>query len=710
MDFQNFREYVEEQVEELKQDPVFGEGPFPNNLMPRKTNKNLYQGPVHSYLHKHIEMKVDYLGYLTETELNSAGLQAAINRAVLLFNEALANKQICKYKATYSDTDQIYLENKNLKLVMEEIFLTLKGSHVRDHISLAIILTTDLLYYKDILESATIWEQIENEIDFNMHILSFRERAKAMYSISVRYPKKCSFALRNRLHQSLLNTDMNGVSLEDLLMFHHATRLEQNNDHSHRKFIMSLAKRSVELTALPVDSTLPVDTLYSFFNNKMDNNRRKKLIHKEEENEEELNVFEQLYPFVSERLNQLSISALMRLVASVQITKVNAYNEFAVSISLIILKRLNTIDPDVLIYFLIHFTKMNYNCGVGDKFFWQTISKYVENNFDKFENLKDDYLFYELFRCLAYHNQLPKEFFKNKFQAKLESDLFNLSLNWDSLYPVMIGVLSMDRTFKSDALVQSFLNLICRAICLQTTPLKYKHDYYIKLFRMLIQARFPDWDLSALNYLTYFADKEFSVWKLKKSSLTPELQNLLNISQTNLELLMVPLMEFENTFFIDLANKDYRFGVMIKSSSKVLSSSKDILDFDSTEGDMVLDRHIQLEILKHHGWHIYELDYQEFESKGNNRAQWLMDVLQREYTISCEKRPDPFKETREDVSDIIKTISTLDYSTEVFDDDKIVNQTYHDYVDYSEKFSDDEENLKFMIEDKERKKQGKKNK
>ena len=51
------------------------------------------------------------------------------------------------------------------------------------------------------------------------------------------------------------------------------------------------------------------------------------------------------------------------------------------------------------------------------------------------------------------------------------------------------------------------------------------------------------------------------------------------------------------------------------------------------------------------GWHIYELDFAEFLEQKENRADWLLEEMKREFGLAIEKRPDPYVDIRKEIED-----------------------------------------------------------
>ena len=670
IDYRDLMDPVSEEEVNVEIDPLFGLGPFPDKVLYKKTNKRLYQLSPHKYSKKHIQMKLDYLPFLSKPNITNSFLRSAVNRLITLFESQMNSKGILKYQINYDQAEALYLNSPELNLIIQEIYTLLKGCQVSDAVETAHILSSETFYFKDIITSAPIWDQIEQEIEFNLHIMTFRERCKVLYALTFKFPKKCSFSLRQKIVTSLLNSDFNGLNIYDLMLFSTATRHERNNDKCHRAFYMNILKRGRELDALPINSSLPVDAMYTFLNNKLPNLTRKKLQYVDEENEEEISVIEFFYSYIIPRIGKLSIPGLMRLISSVQISKLNSYHELSLKVSKLIVKKLDKMEPDILISFLSSLSKVNRNTGMGDRFFWDSVNEHVEINFKDFRNIGDLFLFMELFRILAFNGRISMESFEGLYLPIIDSYLETPEkCNWETTHCLVVGILALDQYYRMNKLVLTTIKKMTWCMCLQGKSSTIRQQYYLRLFRLLVESRVPEWDLSALDVSGFYAENEFSPWKIKNSSLTNELRELMSISQAKMEMCLTPLFVYENSFLVDLVNKDFKFAIILKTADHILFSSRQAWEVGTTKGQVIPDKLIHSEILQNNGWHVVDLSYEEFQSKGDDRAEWFLELIQKEFEYACEKRPDPYMDLRNEVEELVDTITSIEFKTLILDDD-----------------------------------------
>ena len=673
-------------------------GPFPEPKLSGKTGKSLYSVIPHAFRRKHIEMKMDFLPELITRSISNPDLSSLIEKVEILFNKKIKNINKKHYELNYRDAEEIYKNNEDLQNLMKEMKEVLQGSTVRDCIEVSAILSNDLFYFIDLLPEANLWDVIEDQLNFNLHILTFEEKAKAYYGLTHKFPKKCSFQLRQRLVESLLKTNFEGISIKSMLMFSFATRNESARDFCHYKFYENLLNFSWKINEAPLDSSLPLDALYSFFNNRISPGKRKKLRFIDEEIEEEMNVLEHFSGAIRDRIPALSINGLFRLLSALSIARIKGYTDLAMKALRTVKKKINQIDPDVLVAILKLTSKFNYESGIGDKAFWEAIQVHVETNITQILETLDFQLKFELFRVLAVQNRLSQKLFSSVFEPLVEKYMSESQRDWECLYSISQIYTSAHLQNPKD-FSPKFQNFI-RSLLFSQKYWSYKQNYFFKMFRLLIELKKPEWDLSAMDYFGYHAEKEFDIWKLKKSSMTPELKQIVSISQTNLEMRLLPLVEFKQSFLVDLANTDFKFAIFIKSNSNTLSSQRKLFDLNSNSADFVFFKRLQKEILKADNWHIYELDFEEFLSQKDNRVEWLQEELQREFGKAVEKRPDPYSEFREEILEYLYDKRFEEYATPLNAYEKLTYRKYKDYikhynehpeeyqVDYSEDYED----------------------
>lgn len=614
----------------------------PDPRIGSRTNRKMYEKKSHAFKNKHILMKLDYQTFLIESKISNHTLNLHFKNVLSLFHSELEAKGIDFNNMTYGVAESIYHGSEEIKNEFQKLFVSLKGSNVRDAIELAAGLHSQLWYFQDLYSTAPVWNEIELQIDFSMHILTFRQKVKAFHAFNSRSPKKGSLLFRKKLEDNLLKTDFKIIPIREVLEFSTATRRCKNNDFAHRKFFLNLKKRGSELENLTIENQLGLEIAYTFFNNRLLPFERKKLVHEEEEVEEEIIIMEMVYRSISDRIGLMSDSDLLRLVSILNMVKVDYYSELGIRVTRVIQSRVNSIEPDVLIVLLQGLTKANRKRSVGDKKFWDSVSSFILKNFAKFDKICDKFLFCELFEILAYHDRLPSKDYHKLFRKKIISWVESDVLNYDELVSLGNGIMCMDLNYPNTKTILEDFQSIVTAVSYQKTNSGLKHHQTLKYMRMLGEALNPTWSLDIWDILWYHAEKEFSPWKLKKRLKTHELTEVISFLQDKLEVPMLPVYCHENSFLIDIANQRMKLGIYLKTPDHIVSSSKLAEDFDTTEGRILPERQLQINILRAQGWQIYELDYLEFLAQGDNRAEWLLAIVQAEYEkcLNNGKNPD----------------------------------------------------------------------
>jgi hypothetical protein len=670
--------------EELIDDPLFGTGPLPQPLMYQKTSRGLYAPSFHSFSRKHIEMKLDYLPLFLSEQISNPELVKGLKEVRQKFSDNVREMGKEHHQLIYSDVEAIYRNDAELAQMMGSLAEVLKGSSVRDCIEFSCVLSNDLLYFMDILPEAPLWDTIEEQLDFNLHILSFEEKAKAMFGLTHKFPKKGSFDLRDRLEKSLLNTNLDTLSPEKAMMFSTATRHQSGRDFCHYKYFDYVMQNAHIINQAPMDSTLPLDILYTFFNNRKHSRKRRYLRFENEPIEEELNLLELFSGSVLERIPSLPVSGLFRVLAILSVAKISGYGNLKMSILLTIKRRLNEFDPDVLVEMLKIISQFNHGVGIGDIGFWDSIQAHIEKNITHIlQNLNTE-LQFTLLRILGGQNRLTREFFDSHFKERALELLSNEETQWEALFSLTQAYTRLYLQDQENPPIP--LKHFVKSLLFGDKYWKLKHHYFFQIFFKLIQYKNPSWNLESSEYFSYHSNKEFNIWKLKESSMTPEIKEIITIVQSKLEMQILPLVDFENSFLIDMANFDYRFAIFVRSNSNTLPSQRSLTDIDSNSSDRSLIRDIQFEILKTAGWHIYELDYSEFLSHKNTRADWLLQELESEFAKAMENTPDPGFALRADVDNYIDGKGGEELEFPATNLEKLYKDKYYEMMDNFEKY------------------------
>ena len=621
-----------------KEDPLFGNDDLPDTMMFRRSSRGLFSAPRSFFTRKHIEMKLDYLPSLFAREFSNPELAGQVFLAEQKFNELVAARGKKHHELIYGDSEHIYSNNPEMQAIMRDMALVLKGSDVRDCIELSVVLSNELLYFTELVPGAGLWDIIEDQLDFNLHILSFEQRAKAMFGLTHKFPKKCSFGFRERLVTSLLKTNFSTLSPTTALMFATATRNMTGRDYCHYKFFDYLMGNMAAINQSPIESSLPVDALYTFFNCRINPGKRKRIRFEYEEEEEEVNVLEKLSPAILDRIPNLGVSALFRLLSALSIARVKGYTNLEFGVSRALLRKLADIDLDVLVSMLVMISDANRGLGFGDKDFWDSVQAHVQKHIQGVKELPDKKVLFDLMRVLAQHNRLELGFYQTHFAEAVESTMQLRDTDWDVMYNISVSFtrLALNHPDSPEVDLRAFTKQLMYA----QRYWKFKHHNFFQTFRLFVETKHPSWNLSAMDYFGFHSDKQFQVWDLKKAGMSPELKEVLSITQTDFDMQLIPQVAFRNCFLLDLANENYRFAVFLRTDANTLSSQKSIFEKKSASADISILREMQKKILRNSKWHVFELDFEEYLSKGTARAEWLKEMMQVEFAKAIESHPD----------------------------------------------------------------------
>lgn len=627
-------------------------------------------------------MKLDYLPGLTNTEINDAQLKLHVEKLTSNFQKKLDEISLNKLQLNYKQVEDIYDGDEQLRSDMKELENILKDCQADDLITVSLVLSFDLLYHSDFLEDVNLWKLIDSQIDFNYHIFSFRQKCRTMYALSGKFPKKCTFALRTRILQNLIKQDFNGLSLEELMMFRTATRNENNNDYSFRKFYTSILKRKKQLAQLPPESELSIDLLYTFYNCILKRSKREELIHKREEDEEEIAIWDFFSELIYGKIPSLSISGLMRLTSCLEMRKIELGNE----IGQLITRRFNKIkedlDIDLVLNFVNSFSSLRKGAGVGDEQFWKEINKFIEKKMKVISEIDSKFLIFRLLTNLTSQGQISESSFYKNYIKLIDQYLLDYkNASWDCLHQLSIALPCFQAQFPQNKEIERLLKDLSRCMCLQNIPSTYIQHYHLKMFRIMMEAKYPEWNLDNMDITGYHAEKEFSPLKLKETSMTLELRELISIIQAKLELDLTPLLCYENSFLIDLANEEAKYAVILKTKDNVRSSSKPLSEFESCTGSLKADKVIQQRVLEANDWKVLVLDYDEFKSHKNKRAEWLLDVLQKGYEEAVENAPNPGQTAVEELLEEILFVSKTDFQHVRDESDQKKQDEYYAFLD-----------------------------
>ena len=538
-----------------------------------------------------------------------------------------------------------------------------------------------MLYHSDFVNGANLWEIIRKELEFNFHILSFRQKCRALYSLIGKFPKKCSFTLRKKIIKNLIKQDFNGLSIEELMMFRTATRNEKKDDDCYRLYNINILKRKKQISQTDPDLGTPIDVLYTFYNCRLASRDRKLLTHKKEEEEEELEYWNVLSPMIYGRIPLLSVSGLMRMLSCLEMRKLELGNEFYYLIVKRFMEIKNEMAIDEYLHFVDAFSRLRHNSGIGDENIWNAIGKDIEAKMKEITEIDSDFILFRLFKNLNFQNQISESAFYKYYVKRISSFLTSSkNLNWNCLHELAAAIPLFENSFPKNKEIKKIIKEFTRCLCLQNHPSSYRQHYFLKMYRQLIETKYPEWDLSNMDISGYHAEIEYSPWKIKDMLLSLELKELISIIQVQ-DIDLTPLVCFENSFMIDLANEEFKYAVLLKTKENVTSSSKGFLEIDSSKGELRADKKIQKLILESKDWHVIEIDYDEFKLKKDQRATWLVEILKKGFEDAVQKAPNPAQLFIEEFLD-----QTLDASKEAFsiarnEKEQMRKEEYYKYLE-----------------------------
>ena len=611
-----------------------------------KSKVKLSSEVPHPFSQKHTFMRLDNQPYLITCNIQNPTLASSLEKVQLLFNKALTERGIRTFDLSYELVRNIYTTSSELKHEFSTLYKAMKYSNVQDCIELAQVLDTKLWYFEDLYKTAPLWAEFEFQVQLNLKILTFKEKVKAFHRLGTFGSNNVSSEFKHRFEHNLLQSDFTKLTLDEVLMFKAASKGSSKSELASKQFIFDLIHKQPDIVG--IQSQVGLDIAYTYFSNNLLSEQRKNGVTKEQQKEEERQVMEILHQPISRAVKLMTDSDLLRLAKLLGIIKANSYPELDTRITRDILLRIEDIEPDVLLSILFRLTNNNNRRGIGDKKFWNKVSHYILNNFDKFDGLHDQLFFCELFELLAYHERLSFQDYQRLFRTQILKWLQSKSLSVSHIAPLFNGVMCLDLAFQNTQIIQDDLNSIVTSIFSQDKLLSTRNYQTLKIMHMYAQANHPSLNLKVLDRFLDQAVQSSSLDKFrnKQNQKSGELNKVMNFVKGKLDPEMVPVYNDQGAFLIDLANTNLKFAIYLRTPKHILSSSIFGIDFRTIYGRILPERQLQMDILRTQGWHVYELNYLNFIHKGDDRVDWLQEILKNELKKAEQNREVVNKETR----------------------------------------------------------------
>ena len=618
----------------------------PNQRTDWKSNIRIVFTLAHSFSQKHEFMKMDYQPYLITCNIQNPTLARSLEKAQSLFNKELKKHNIKNQVLNPKLVRQIYENYNELKHECNTMYKAMKDSNVQDCIELTQALHTTIWYFNDLHETAPLWAEIESKVQLNMDILTFKEKVKALYGFNTNQNKKGSPKFLDRLKHNLLQTDFTKLPLNEVFMFKTATKNCYKSELKSRQFIFDLIDEQPDI--VETDSKIGLDIAYTYSSGNMTLEQYTNEVSKRQQLEEDQQLMDFLSQPISEQVNLMTDSDLLRLFKIISYTNLDRYPELGLRMTRDILLRIEDIEPDVLIVLLSSLTNVENKRGFGDIQFWDQVSAYIVDNFDKFEALQDRLLFCEMFEFLAHHQILSSEDYHRLFRKPILEWLQSRVLSFSHIASLFNGVMCMDLAFPNTETIQGDLKSIVTYSSSKNNVLTIRHYKTLKIMHMHAKTNHPFWNLKVLGRLLDQFDQssEFYRYANKLNWKFTELYKVTSFIEDEFYPPMVPVFNEQGAFVIDLANEAVKFAIYLKVPRHILSSSIFEINLRTIDGRVVPERQMQMDILRAQGWHIYELDYLDLINRGDERLPWLLETLKEELQEAKYNREVVNEETR----------------------------------------------------------------
>lgn len=498
-----------------------------------------------------------------------------------------------------------------------------------------LFLSLNLHYTRDFSPECVIFEEIEKAISLSLHIFTPIELAKTFYGLTAVFPKRGSIQFRSILRQTVFKLNFDMLSVNEVLLIYTCFRNETNTHVVHEKcYKFLISKFDIIKNVLDKKPTLALEIVYTFANSKPLKRYRKvfKIINEEErEDFNEQDQIEHLYmPFVLKNLHLYKEVDFLRLLSAFKILTLKNYDEAYYQLQTYILDNLEKIDYQVFAYLIYYSCKTNVH-GFGTRSFWKDLSVKVISKRSKNE-AKSPCHFIKILYSLVYNKSITIEDFLKHFGDEFLQILKNpVNLQLQELSIACTITIFLDMKTKNKEHIKPFFKEIIRAITFKNEWIPSFYYLPIKYFIWYLAKKYPKWNMSHLENLSYHAEKTFSTSRMRKSVMNEDILEFSNIIQKQLDMNMMSLVDFENIFLIDFAVQDFRFGIFLRKTT-------DCLYYEPGEERIASPLfELKKELLALDDWTVCTIDVSEFKSLGDGKIEWLKKQIEESYAQSRKK-------------------------------------------------------------------------
>ena len=495
--------------------------------------------------------------------------------------------------------------------------------------NLILYLSRCVHYNRDYSADCLVFKEIENAMSPAVGLLTPIELAKTYYGLTGLFPKKGSLPFRMSLRDAVISKNPEFLSLSEVLHIYTAFRNDNNTHKVHEKCLAFLMQKFPAIENLSLKkNTLALEILYTFANSKPMKRYRKKfkLINgNEREDIFEQDRFEHLFmPLVLKNVNKYGHEDLIRLLSAFKILNYKNYDEVFFRVQNCVSESFEQMSYDSLA-FLVHYAVKTNVHGFGTRNFWDQLTNKITTLRVKNES-KCPSSFIKIVHALVFNRTITPELFTKHFTGELLKILKQpASLSLNDLSLIAMTIVYTDLTAKNKEPIKLLFKELIRAV---TNKNEWIPLFYYQSFKYLltyVSKKYPEWNLSHLENLSYHAEKAFSASRLQKHLMTQEYFDYSNIIQKQMDMNMMSFVDFENLFLIDYAQQDFRFAIFIRKTS-------DCLYYEPGETRIATPTfELKKELLALHDWTVCTVDDNEFHSLGENRVEWFKGQIQESY-------------------------------------------------------------------------------
>lgn len=615
-------------------DPVFGlEAPSPIPISSGLIAEVFRQDTDESQF-KLSGLKQDYLPFCVGAQtLNDSALQAVLDGMIA------AHAEFCKSKGKHfdhiSEEDLAeFFESRREDLVKLEMLTRETGF-------LNLIPLTIALRYNARLMSGSIFKVIEERLSAHLHLFSLRELALIKFGTEGSTPKSTSRDFRTTLRKkiiSMLDLYKSTLSVRDFLYVFTAFRLEWNNYTLHYRLMSFIKFNAGRITkACAEDSSLAIDFLYTFTNCRLPK-RFRKLMFQENELEKEteliMDIVQKSLTASLKESQDLTPSHILRLLTSVSVLGLSDYEEIFYLLDKQLLRMKDQLVNTPFLFAEIISLLANSNgrrqvpvpgfLALAPELSAKILPQLIKTDLSSALKTLSGLTKYRLIDFRA-----SKKVFDALF-AKIDSEEVGYK-NLSAASFLILALFALPELKIDPASLENYSRITFKKISSKKEfiPLNYWRD--IKQFCFLVAHLYPAWRMDHVEILCYHAEKRFNTSRLRPKLMTTDLQSVASLMPTDFESKLLPLGDFHNLFLIDFVARDIKLAIRLVTEESLLSNST------KETPKLSVYHEIQGALIRLDDWTLCDIQLEQFNDMGANRAAWLKEQVASTYKLAIEK-------------------------------------------------------------------------